>query len=44
LATPLAASEIDLVEDVGIELDTVYWHILDHARNNGRWTPPIKGL
>ena len=44
LATPLAASEIDLVEDVEIELDTVYWHILDHARNNGRWTPPIKGL
>ena len=22
-------------------LSTVYWHLLDHGRKNGNWTPPI---
>ncbi|MBT3771387.1 MAG: polysaccharide deacetylase family protein [Euryarchaeota archaeon] len=21
---------------------TLYWHLTDHARNNGKWTPPVK--
>ena len=21
---------------------TLYWHLLDHARNNGKWMPPLK--
>ena len=44
LSKPLTVEEIYHVEDSTVELDTVYWHILDHARNNGTWTPPIKGL
>ena len=44
LSTPLTNEEINHVEDSTVELDTVYWHILDYARNNGTWTPPIKGL
>ncbi len=44
LSKPLSVNEISHIEDATIELDTIYWHILDHARNNGTWTPPIKGL
>lgn len=44
LSKPLTVDEIAYVEDSKIGLDTVYWHILDHARNGGTWTPPIKGL
>jgi len=44
LAKPLDVEEINLVEDSTIELDTIYWHVLDHARKGGTWTPPIKGL
>ena len=44
LSKPLTIEEINHVEDSTVELDTVYWHILDYARNNGTWTPPIKGL
>jgi len=44
LSEPLDASEIDSVEDSSNELDTIYWHILDHAREDGKWIPPIKGL
>ena len=40
----LTIEEINHVEDSTVELETVYWHILDYARNNGTWTPPIKGL
>ena len=24
-----------------IDINTVYWHLLDHSRNNGTWIPPI---
>lgn len=44
LAEPLKASEMATVEDSTVELDTIYWHILDHARQGGTWIPPIKGL
>ena len=44
LSDALDASEIDSVEDSSNELDTIYWHILDHAREDGKWIPPIKGL
>lgn len=44
LAKPLGISEINSVENPDIDLDTIYWHILDHARNDGAWIPPIKGL
>ena len=42
LANPLQSNEIELVENREISLDTVYWHILDHARKNGSWVPPLK--
>jgi len=44
LSEPLRIEEIHYIEDSSIELDTIYWHILDHARNDCTWTPPIKGL
>jgi len=44
LSKPLSIDEMNHVEDSTVELDTIYWHILDHAKNNGTWTPPIKGL
>jgi len=33
-----------LISDENVELNTIYWHILDHARNGGNWVPPIRGL
>jgi hypothetical protein len=21
---------------------TLYWHVLDHARNDGAWLPPLR--
>ena len=24
-----------------ISINTVYWHLLDHSKNNGNWMPPI---
>ena len=44
LSNSLTVDEMNQIEDAAIELDTVYWHILDHARNDGAWVPPIKGL
>ena len=29
------------VEDKNQTINTVYWHILDHSRNQGKWQPPI---
>ena len=43
LAEPLNVSDQGMVENPDNDLDTVYWHILDHARNDGTWVPPIKG-
>ena len=34
------ASERSITE-VGAEVVTVYWHLHDHARSNGKWTPPL---
>ena len=34
--------ELHYIEDSESELETIYWHILDHARNDGDWTPPIR--
>lgn len=28
-------------ENKSVQLATVYWHILDHGRKNGNWSPPI---
>ena len=44
LEKPLSIKEIGFVENPKIELDTIYWHILDHARKDGTWIPPIRGL
>jgi hypothetical protein len=44
LSKPLGASEVETIEDSSKEFDTIYWHILDHARQDGKWIPPIKGL
>lgn len=40
---PLISSEhlIQTVEDENQVITTVYWHILDHSRNQGKWQPPI---
>tara|TARA_Y100000589_G_scaffold270548_1_gene262859 strand:- start:14348 stop:15025 length:678 start_codon:yes stop_codon:yes gene_type:complete len=29
------------IEDENTLITTVYWHILDHSRNDGNWLPPI---
>jgi len=29
------------IEDENQTITTVYWHILDHSRNRGKWHPPI---
>tara|TARA_B100001248_G_scaffold233304_1_gene194741 strand:- start:20 stop:823 length:804 start_codon:yes stop_codon:yes gene_type:complete len=31
----------DTVENNTIQITTVYWHILDHAKLNGKWHPPV---
>ncbi len=36
------ASEVHQVEDRKYDHETVYCHILDFARNDGAWTPPLK--
>ena len=28
-------------ENPSFNIDTIYWHILDHGRKNGNWSPPI---
>lgn len=42
LEKPLGIDDLHHIEDSKYELTTIYWHILDHARKDGRWTPPIK--
>ena len=42
LEKPLLVDDFHYIEDSESELTTIYWHILDHARNDGGWTPPIK--
>ena len=42
LEKPLEVGEIHQIEDSESELTTIYWHILDHARKNKSWSPPIK--
>ena len=32
---------LNVIEDKNQPLCTVYWHILDHSRNQGKWQPPI---
>lgn len=32
---------IQTIEDENQTITTVYWHILDHSRNQGKWQPPI---
>lgn len=29
------------IEDPDVEIVTVYWHLLDHARESGKWLPPL---
>ncbi len=36
-----AVTEAELL-DSNTEVNSLYWHILDHCRQNGRWTPPIQ--
>ena len=37
----LKADEVDRVADEGLALTTVYWHLDDHARKEGTWSPPL---
>lgn len=41
-ALPLSINRLgtDLL-DSQVEVTTLYWHVLDHARNNGSWNPPL---
>jgi peptidoglycan/xylan/chitin deacetylase (PgdA/CDA1 family) len=32
---------LNVIEDKNQPVSTVYWHILDHSRNQGKWQPPI---
>jgi peptidoglycan/xylan/chitin deacetylase (PgdA/CDA1 family) len=38
----LKAEEVPVVEDASRPLVTVYWHLDDHARHHGAWTPPLR--
>jgi len=41
----LSVSTLDeAVEDPDVDLATLYWHVLDHGRNNGSWAPPLPAL
>ena len=38
----LMSDELDaVVPDSTQPLVTLYWHVLDHARNEAAWTPPL---
>ena len=37
----MANEVVNAVEDQEVSLVTLYWHVLDHSRNNGRWQPPL---
>jgi hypothetical protein len=38
----LQANELSsMVEDSRVSINTVYWHLLDHAKLSGEWQPPI---
>ena len=40
--TSIGAKDIDrTVTDSKAKLTTLYWHLLDHARQQGTWTPPF---
>lgn len=39
----LQATHLNAVEDRRVPITTVYCHVLDFARNNGTWTPPLPG-
>lgn len=39
----LQPSELSRVEQADEEVSTMYCHVLDFARQNGRWTPPLHG-
>jgi hypothetical protein len=40
--TSIGAEDIDrTVTDSKAKLTTLYWHLLDHARQQGTWTPPF---
>ena len=39
----LSVDEVDeMVTNGDRQIVTLYWHVLDHARNNGAWLPPLK--
>lgn len=39
---PRPVTEDERVLDGRQPLTTVYWHLLDHARDDGTWTPPMR--
>jgi len=41
LPPPLKVEEMDLVAQPDANVITAYVHVLDFARNNGTWTPPL---
>ena len=40
----LQPSELALVEATETDITTVYCHVLDFARHNGRWKPPLRRI
>jgi hypothetical protein len=42
LGKPLGTEDLHRIEHSEYELTTIYWHVLDHARKNGCWSPPLK--
>ena len=42
LPPPLKTNDIDWIADGNHEVVTAYVHVLDFARNDGSWTPPLR--
>ena len=38
----LKPSELHAIEQAGVDVTTVYCHVLDFARKNGKWIPPVR--
>lgn len=38
----LKPSELHAIEQSGVDVTTVYCHVLDFARNKGKWIPPLR--
>ena len=39
----LTVEQEEAIEQGDVDLTTVYCHVLDFARQNGTWMPPMRG-